>query len=101
MSRLGKRSPTAILVGVLLLATFACVALISSAEQRSFSFVSDDHPIDRWNQGEDRWAYFFNGRGTTATLAAQARAELGPRGFTEDASMRPWYRFVKGKEEVV
>lgn len=54
-----------------------------------------------WRDGDDRWAYDGADSGPASAMADKARAALLPLGFIEDASQRPWYRFTKGREEVV
>lgn len=67
----------------------------------SYRFVTVDHPIDMWRYKCDTWAYYGVRNGKIEDLLKEARAELLPRGYTEDASKKPWRRFIKGKSEVV
>lgn len=54
-----------------------------------------------WGHGADKWAYYGLKDGKIEETAKVARAELLAAGYKEDLSRRPWYCFVKGKEEVV
>jgi hypothetical protein len=77
------------------------IALLGMARpDRAFSFVTEDHPVDTWADGGDKWAYFSEG-GTVPALLPKARRELLGLGYVEDTTQRPWYRFVHGSKEVV
>jgi hypothetical protein len=68
----------------------------------SYSFITVDHPIDMWQDGNDQWAYYMNeSQSTVAEQASLARKTLSDQGFTEDKSRMPWICFVKGANEVV
>ncbi len=77
------------------------VGALSQRPERPYGFIGTDHPIDMWRDGRSQWAYYGSGFEPSSNLAQKARAALGPLGFTEDRSEKPWYRFVKGDEEVV
>jgi hypothetical protein len=67
----------------------------------TFAFVQADHPIEMWNDGKDRWAYFMSGERDWTALVEEARSELNPQGFVEDRSRSPWICFSNGSIEVV
>ena len=69
---------------------------------RSYAFIPVDHPVDMVQDDTSKWSYYSIGEeGATEKFAAKARAELIPQGFSEDTTQRPWFRFVKGNQEVV
>lgn len=92
-------------IGVLgflaLIAVIAVVLGLGNPQERSYGFVTVDHPVDMWHIGDDHWAYYSLGEGTTADLAAKARPELLALGFQETPTGKPWFRFTMGKKEVV
>ncbi len=75
------------------------VLAVATPPDRSYSFVPD-HPISMWQDGGDKWVYYGAG-GAPADLIQKARPVLVAQGFQEDATKRPWFRFVKGDEEVI
>ena len=98
------KRPRWVLVGafstVALLVVFFIVG-VGAPPGPSFSFVTVDHPVDMWQDGTDRWAYFSWGQGNVGEVANRARKELLPQGFKEDFSEKPWFRFIKDRVEVV
>lgn len=88
-----------IVVVVVVLGSLASVSIVPTP--RSYRFVTVDHPVDMWQDGSDKWAYFSLGMGKTTDVASEARKELTALGFAEDVTSRPWFRFVKGNVEVV
>ncbi len=99
------RSPfRLILISVLLaLVVLAGISMIGTqgAVRKSYGFIKVDHPVDMWDDGRDRWAYFSIGSEDVAKLAQDARAELLPLGFKEETRMKPWFRFLNGTQEVI
>ena len=77
------------------------VGALARPHERSFSFITVDHPVDIWHDGTERWAYFSLGSSTTAKVAERARSELLAQGYREDHSKKPWIRFIKEDREVV
>ena len=65
-----------------------------------YSFMKVDHPVDMEQFGGARWFYYSLGRDPDK-YAAEARKELLAKGFKEDFSQKPWYRFTKGGEVVI
>lgn len=96
-----KRTLLIVIASFLLLCLISGLVLAGPGPGRSYKFVIEDHPVEMWEDGKDRWGYFSLGNGTVKTQAANARKELLPLGFVEDASFKPRFRFVKGAEEVV
>ena len=98
-----KRKPIGwiVLGAALFIVAAALTVLLLEPTERSYRFVTVDHPVNMWSDGSDRWAYFFVGFGKPADLAAKARAELIPLGFLEDKSQAPWFRFENGSQEVI
>ena len=90
-----------VLSAVLFILAAAATVLLLEPTDRSYRFVTVDHPVEMWSDGGDRWAYFFVDMGKPADLASKARTELLPLGFTEDKSQSPWFRFVNGNQEVI
>src|SRR5688500_12798440 len=86
---------------VLLILAGTAIVLLMEPTDRSYRFVTVDHPVNIWSEKGDRCAYFSIGKGKTEELASKARGELLPLGFTEDKSQAPWFRFVKGNQEVI
>jgi hypothetical protein len=74
---------------------------LATPQGSSFAFVKADHPIDMWQDGKDRWAYYSVGDGSSKELAALARKELVGKGFTEVKTGKPWFRFTNGDQEVL
>jgi hypothetical protein len=68
-----------------------------------YPFIRAAHPIDAGSDVGGRWFYYMPASGamTPSQLAAVARADLVPRGFKEDTTKRPWFRFVNGGHEVI
>jgi len=88
---------------VVVLGVFIIAAGVTLAKpvERSYSFISVDHPVDMWKDGKDKWSYYSIGEGTKKDLAARVRKDLGSQGFVEDKSQKVWARFVRGNKEVV
>ena len=89
-----------VLLAAALMVVVAAAAL-ASPTPRSYRFVTVDHPVDMWKDGQDTWAYYAAGHGTLGQFAEEVRSFLTAQGFTEDATHKPWFRFVKGNVEVV
>jgi len=100
MKRLESRVRWVMFAAILLVAGTTAVLVLRPAPS-TYSFIRQDHPIDMWGKGADKWAYYSIGEGTTEELASTVRSSLTQEGFSEDKSQKPWYRFVKGKVEVV
>jgi len=69
-----------------------------------YPFIQADHPIDVGSSGSGRWFYFMPAnveKKTPADLADTARRYLIPRGYKEDTSSSPWFRFANGEHEVI
>ncbi len=97
-----KLSPKASILGAALIFIAALVTISAVKKpERAFGFIRAGHAIEMWNVGGDRWAYFGGNNGSSTAFANVARVELVERGFTEDHKSSPWYRFVKGNQEVV
>lgn len=99
-----KRQPNKImivLVGLLAFMIGMIAFQVGLPTKPSYKFVTTDHPVNMWKEEKDKWAYFYIGGKSLADLAAKARSELIPQGFTEDTTKKPWVCFVKGTEEVV
>ncbi|MBS1700649.1 MAG: hypothetical protein JST12_03240 [Armatimonadetes bacterium] len=96
-----KLTPMQVLVGIVILTLVLAGWKSLTPAPKSYSFVTVDHPVDMWQDGKDKWAYYSMGPGETKDLAAKVRAELGPEGFVEDPSAKPWYEFDKGNVSVV
>ncbi len=97
----GKVSPILVIASAIILVAGIGAIKLGSPEPKSYSFVSVDHPVDMWEDGKDKWAYYFIGTGTTKDLATKAGIDLKAQGFVEDNTKKPWYRFVKGDREVI
>jgi len=89
-------------IGVALVCMFTVfMVLRPGTYSGAYRFIRVDHPVEMWQTGPDRWAYFSPGQPGIKMLAQEARAELVPLGFKEDNSKAPWVRFLRGSEEVV
>ena len=100
--RRAHRGLWTLLVIVPCIAAALAISALAQPTEQTYRFVGTDHPVDMWTAGADRWAYFgANGLGSSASMAEKARVTLAPMGFIEDVTQRPWYRFVKGREEVI
>ncbi|HEY3780431.1 MAG TPA: hypothetical protein VGL56_05060 [Fimbriimonadaceae bacterium] len=75
-------------------------ALLAPQPKPVFAFVKVDHPIDMVRDSKGTWTYYFVG-GKPSQLADNARPELVSKGFKEDLTNKPWFRFAKGNEEVI
>jgi len=85
---------------ILSLAFAPMVALLATPAERSYAFVPD-HPVDLWQDGSDRWAYYFVHLGDSSKLLKQAKPILLAEGFKENGSRASWNRFTKGDQEVI
>lgn len=99
------KSPVKPILITAIIATLAILAIsmmgTQGAVRKSYGFIKVDHPVDMWNDGRDRWAYYSIGSEDVAKLAQDARTELLPLGFKEETSMKPWFRFLNGTQEVI
>src|SRR4051794_7810461 len=88
------------------LALMGCTLALTIAEVISvgnvppYHFMKSGHPVDMVMVNGGHWVYYFEG-GLPEKVAADARAELGAQGFSEDTAHRPWYHFSKGDKEVI
>jgi hypothetical protein len=90
-----------VVVGVIAITVLLVAILIAKPMPKAYGFIHEDHPVDMWGAGHDKWAYYSIGQGTTESLAAEVRSDLQKEGYTEDKTHRPWFRFVKGDKEVL
>lgn len=97
----GKVSPIVVILAAIIVVAVIGAIKLGAPQPKSYSFVTVDHPVDMWQDGKDKWAYYSIGNGTTKDLAGTVRADLKAQGFTEDSTQKPWYRFVKNDREVV
>lgn len=83
----------------------ATVALATTVGIQHFSppyaFIKSDHPVEILRaRGGGRWL-FYDFQGQPADIIADVRRELLPRGFVEDSSEQPWFRFTREADIVV
>lgn len=96
-----KVSPVVVILAAIIVVAVVGAIKLGAPQPKSYSFVTVDHPVDMWQDGKDKWAYYFIGTGTTKVLASTVRTDLKTQGFAEDDTQKPWYRFVKNDREVV
>ncbi len=77
--------------------------LVLGALRPRYPFLHTGHLIDVVSDASGHWYYYLPEwpEGSVDQLAAEVKADLLARGFVEDKSQKPWYRFVKGDREVV
>jgi hypothetical protein len=91
-----KRTALAVLAVVILFA----VAIGSVRFPAPYSFIKSQHPVDLLRDGDGRW-FLFAFPGDAEATATTARTDLIRRGFVEDVSERPWYKFRKAEETII
>ncbi len=96
-----KIKPGFVILGGVLLVLIIAGFKAAEPAPPSYPFITQDHPIDMWKDGNDKWAYYSMNDGTPADLAKKVRGVLTAQGFTEDTSQTPWFVFTKGNNEVV
>lgn len=74
------------------------VVLVGSAIP--FAFIKSDHPVSIVTDDDGRW-FYYDFQGKPSYIIASVRQELTAKGYKEDFSNRPWYRFTNGKQEVI
>lgn len=84
-------------------AALITVVLLLPTNSTGYRFITVGHPISVMSDTTGRWFYYSADQlsGDAPTLAATVRRELEPLGFVEDATNKPWFRFVNGDREVI
>jgi hypothetical protein len=83
---------------------FVVAFFIPATSSAKYPFIRADHPIDVGSNGNARWFYFMPDnadRNTPTDLAKTARKYLLPKGFREDTTNRPWFRFIHDDQEII